>query len=446
MNLAELENRIAGKRTKIGVIGLGYVGLPVACSFARAGFSVAGVDVLQERVDKINTGISPIEGKEPGLSELISEVVRTNKLQTSTDYAILRDCDFVLIAVETPVGSDNKPQYKALRACLTQLGKVLKRDAIVIIESTIAPGTTKKIVVPMLEESSGWQVNQGFYLGHCPERVMPGKLLSNLAEMSRAVGGMNAETAQAMVTLYREIIPTADLDATDCVTAEIVKTAENTYRDVQIAFANEVAMICEAVGGDVWKVRELVNKSPGRHMLMPGAGVGGHCIPKDPWLLAYGVDQDQLELKLIPAARNVNDAMPMHILELLENALAGTGKTLKKSKILVLGYSYLENSDDIRNSPSASLMQLLKQAGAQAVVHDPYVEEFSADLASVAPGCDAAVLMVKHQEYIDLGLPGIIGFLQDPIFIDGRGVFHPNQSEAGLIYRAIGVGGVYNSP
>ena len=227
---------------------------------------------------------------------------------------------------------------------------------------------------------------------------MPGKLLANLRYVSRVVGGMTPETAQTMVALYRHIVQ-ADLDPSDCITAELVKTTENTYRDVQIAFANEVALICEAVGGDVWKVRELVNKTPYRQMHLPGAGVGGHCIPKDPWLLVHSVADKDVPLRLIPTARQINNSMPQHMVDLLQDAMCSQGMEIKGSKILVLGYAYLENSDDIRNSPSAVLVDLLREAGAEVVIHDPHIEGYQGDLYEKARGCNAVAIMVAHREY-----------------------------------------------
>jgi UDP-N-acetyl-D-mannosaminuronic acid dehydrogenase len=264
--------------------------------------------------------------------------------------------------------------------------------------------------------------------------------------MSRVVGGMTPETAETMVLLYRHIVQ-ADLDPTDSVTAELVKTAENAYRDVQIAFANEVALICQAVGGDVWKVRQLVNKSPFRQMHLPGAGVGGHCIPKDPWLLAYGVqqvaaDQQEVPLRLIPAARAVNDSMPHNIANLLQDALHSAGRELAGARILVLGYAYLEDSDDTRNSPSEALVERLKKMKAEVVIHDPYVPEYQGELKQLARNADAAVLMVAHSQYKKLDLNGLKNLLRTPVFIDGRGVFSTAQlKHAGWTYRIIGVSG-----
>jgi len=428
-----LQDKIESQAARLGVIGLGYVGLPVACLFAEAGFDVVGVDIQAERIAMINSGVSPIAGKEPGLAELLAQVT-PGKFHATTDYAELADCDIVTINVETPVDENHVPRYVALRSALRSLGPVLKEGALVIVESTIAPGTMARVVKPLLEESSGKRANDGFFLGHCPERVMPGKLLANLRGVSRVCGGETPETAAVMIALYRHIVA-AELDAADCVTAELVKTAENAYRDVNIAFANEVALICEAVGGDVWRVRELVNKSPGRNMLQPGAGVGGHCIPKDPWLLTYAAREQGTPIRLIPAARAVNESMPLHIVELLESALAEAGQELAGARVLVLGYAYLENSDDTRNSPSAVLVERLRALGAEVVIHDPYVPGYQGDVVEMEQGCDAVVVLVAHEEYRKLDW----NTLHTPVLVDGRRVVtDPARQSPEALFRGIG--------
>ena len=437
--LSELTTRIQQKTARLAVIGLGYVGLPVASEFARAGFDVLGVDIHKERVAQIQRGESPFAGVEPGLEELVADAVNRGKLRASSDYDGIQDCDVILICVETPVEQDNLPRYGALQSALISLGQVLKPGSLVIIESTIAPGTMAALVQPVLERSSGLQVNQDFYLGICPERVMPGKLLANLRSLSRVVGGMTPATAETMAALYRHIVA-ADLDAVDCVTAELVKTVENAYRDVQIAFANEIALICEQVGGDVWKVRQLVNKSPGRQMLYAGAGVGGHCIPKDPWLLASSLQGSGASLKLIPAARAVNDLMPLHMVDLIQQALAESSLVVAGSKILVMGYAYLEDTGDTRNSPSQILAARLLQMQAEVIIHDPFVPEYQGDLLTMARDCHAAVLMVKHQLYRSLDLRALRQALSAPILVDGRGFLEADIAEqAGLNYWALGV-------
>ncbi len=438
MNLSLLQDKIEAGEALLAVIGLGYVGFPVACQFAKAGFDVLGVDIHNDRIDLINQGWSPIDGNEPGLAELVNEVTAQGRLRATADYTELRDRDVILITVETPVDENNIPRYEALRSAVEGLGKVMKKGALVIVESTISPGTMEKLVLPTLEASTGSTLNEGFFLGHCPERVMPGKLLANLRYVSRVIGGMTPETAQTMIALYRHVVE-ADLDPSDCITAELVKTTENTYRDVQIAFANEVALICEAVGGDVWKVRELVNKTPHRQMHLPGAGVGGHCIPKDPWLLVHSVADKDVPLRLIPAAREINDSMPQHMYNLIKEALKSVGREISGARILILGYTYLADSDDTRNSPSAALDELLRKAGADVVIHDPYIEEYQGDIYKKAEGCRAVVIMVAHKEYMELDSKKLISVLSSLIIIDGRKTLDVIPFiNAGYMIRTIG--------
>jgi UDP-N-acetyl-D-mannosaminuronic acid dehydrogenase len=243
-----------------------------------------------------------------------------------------------------------------------------------------------------------------------------------------------------MISLYRHIVQ-ADLDQADCVTAEMVKTTENAYRDVQIAFANEIALICEMVGADVWQVRDLVNKSPGRNLHLPGAGVGGHCIPKDPWLLVHSTTGKGAPPSLIPTARQLNDGMPLHMADLLIETLFEVGRPIRDARIAILGYSYLENSDDIRNSPSQQLETRLQQLGAQVVIHDPYIAQYQGEIADILCGADAMMLMVRHDEYQALDLAAIRPLLNHPILIDGRRVFEPEAvRQAGFIFRGVGRG------
>jgi UDP-N-acetyl-D-mannosaminuronic acid dehydrogenase len=437
--LIELQQKIAQKKAVIGVIGLGYVGLPVACMFAKTGFRVAGLDIKNERVEKINRGENPIEGEEPGLGDLLAEVVQNGCLRATTSYRDLIGADVILIDVETPVDEDHTPRYNALRAACQSLGEVMKDGVLVVVESTIAPGTMDRLVRPLLEEVSGKQANRDFYLGACPERVMPGRLLANLSTMSRVCGGSTPEAAGLMVDLYRNIVE-ADLDPADLVTAELTKTAENAYRDVNIAFANELALICEAAGGDFLQVRALVNKSPGRNVLLAGAGVGGHCIPKDPWLLAYGA-QGKVPLRLIPAARAVNDTMPLHVGEKVEEALSKSGKRLSEAKIAVLGCTYLEDSDDTRNSPSETIVDIFKQKGATVVIHDPYVSGYQTDVYECVEGSDAVVIMVAHKAYRNIDLLRLRESLRTAIMVDGRRLFKASEAkQAGFIYMGIGLG------
>jgi len=353
------------------------------------------------------------------------KVAASGKLKASTDYNLLKDCDVVLIDVETPVNDDHIPEYSALKESLKSLAGVIKPGVLVILESTIMPGTMQKIVLPMLEDLSGRKCGEDFYLGNCPERVMPGKLINNLRKMSRVVGSDSPATADVMKELYQHVVE-AELDEADMVTAELVKTVENTFRDVQIAFANEVALICEALNADVWRVRELVRKSPGRDMLLPGAGVGGHCIPKDPWLLASAVRGLDVNVRLIPAARMVNNEMPKHMLRLLKSKIGD----LKGKMILIMGFAYLADSDDTRDSPSDYLMRFLEAEGAVVAGHDPYVEELSGNIYVRAKNCDAAILMTAHAEYETLDFERLKSQMARPLLVDGRNLWKKSVPKA----------------
>jgi UDP-N-acetyl-D-mannosaminuronic acid dehydrogenase len=440
MTRMNLRARIERRQARLAVIGVGYVGLPVATLFAEKGFHVMGVDVKAEMVEALNAGRCILGGEEPGLAEMLATVVAQGRFHATTEYADVRSADVAIIAVETPVDESNKPGYVALKAACRSLGPVMQPGMLVIVESTIAPGTMQGLVQPLLEQTSGMRAGEEFHLVACPERVMPGRLLRNLATMNRVVGGTTVEAAELAVALYRHIVG-ADLDITDALTAEVVKTAENAYRDVQIAFANEVALLCEDMGADVWRVRELVNKSPQRQMHLPGAGVGGHCIPKDPWLLIANAGKD-FQARLIPAARAVNDSMPQHMAELVGKALEAEGRQLRGAVIAVLGYAYLENSDDTRNSPSARLVEILQAAGAEVRIHDPYVEGYQGEVEVLARGSDALVIMVAHPHYRALDLEKLHGLVRLPILVDGRNVIsRPLAQKTGWRLFTVGVGG-----
>jgi len=427
----------------ITVVGLGYVGLPVAAKFAEAGFDVTGIDIVEEKVRIINSGDSPIAGKEPGLAELVARVVSDGKLKASTSYESVEESDYVLIVVQTPFDlRSREPYYQALRSATKTVGQHLKAGTLVVIESTVAPGTTNKIVQPILESESGLKAGVDFLLACAPERVMPGKLLYNLVNLDRVIGGINEESTRAAVELYRHIVK-GELYPVDALTAEVVKTTENAYRDVQIAFANEIALLCENIGVDVYTVRELVNKSPHRDMHLPGAGVGGHCLPKDSWLLAFGA-RGKHQPKLLSIAREINDGMPRHMAELCESALEAADRRVYGSKVTVLGMAYLEDSDDTRNSPAFTFIKALEVLGAQPTVHDPYVDnvdgvEIVKDLDEAITGSDCIALVTAHSQYRELDLDHIRQLMRTPVIVDGRKVFDKDEClKKGFIFRGIG--------
>ncbi|HUV90944.1 MAG TPA: nucleotide sugar dehydrogenase [Anaerolineae bacterium] len=455
----------------IVVIGMGYVGIPCAVLLADVpGFQVTGVQRRSERsgwkIDCLNSGRSPFEGNEPGLAELIQQVACVKKsFRVTDDFAVCREADVILIDVQTPTDGDHVPHYESLREASAEAGRYLRPGTLVILESTVAPGTTKHVVQPILERESGLQVGRGFYLAFSYERVMPGKLLEYITDFPRVVGGIDEESTRRAVALYSHIVK-AEITPTDTVTAEVAKVVENAYRDVNIAFANEVALACERIGVDVYEVRSLINARPDRDMHLPGAGVGGHCLPKDSWLLKYGLEtcgrpaaregfQSAGTLRLIPLARDINDAMPAHMVALIREALAECGRELAGSKVLLLGAAYLENADDTRNTPAAALAGLLRLEGATVMAHDPYVREadwrrelgpgveapLTADLGEALRGADCAALVTKHCEYLTLEWRWAAQEMRTATLVDGRdAVDMAACQEAGFAVRSLGKG------
>jgi UDP-N-acetyl-D-mannosaminuronic acid dehydrogenase len=451
---------------RIAVVGMGYVGIPAAVLLADAGYRVTGVQRRSKRsgwkIDWLNKARCPIGGNEPELPEMLQRVVREGRFVVTDDYSALAGVDIVLIDVQTPTDEAHVPQYESLREASRQVGRYLKPGSLVIIESTVAPGTTEHVVRPILEGVSGLRAGlpDGFGLCFSYERVMVGRLIHNIREYPKVVGGLDAESRKMAMEMYSSIVR-GGVHGTDIMTAEVAKTAENAYRDVQIAFANEVALLCESLGVDVYEVRSIVNglpndlsaphANPVRNMHFPGAGVGGHCLPKDTWLLMHGYDRyaeskQEYPMSVLTTARHLNDWMPIHMVDLLEEALNEAGKEIRGSRICVLGYAFLENSDDARNTPTIPLLKELERRGAAFVIHDPYIDKdedyrIESDIDSALKGCDAMILMTKHAEYRSVTPEKLKGHLRSMIVIDGRDTYNPREFlDRGFIFKGMGKG------
>jgi UDP-N-acetyl-D-mannosaminuronic acid dehydrogenase len=467
----------------IVVIGMGYVGIPCAALLADVpGFQVTGVQRRSERsgwkIECLNGGNCPFDGDEPGLAELVHHVaVEKKTFRVTDDCSVCREADVILIDVQTPTDGDHVPHYESLREVSVEAGRHLQPGTLVIIESTVAPGTMQHVVQPILERESGLKGGEGFYLAFSYERVMPGKLLEYITDFPRVVGGIDEESTRRAVDLYRHIV-CKEITPADVLTAELAKVVENAYRDVNIAFANEVALACERMGVDVFEVRGLINARPDRHMHVPGAGVGGHCLPKDSWLLEYGLEtygrqgegetkgrgdgkirHSPFAMRLIPLAREINDGMPEHMVALIEDALAEVGCELAGARVVLLGVAYLENADDTRNTPAAALARLLLARGVEVIAHDPYVREadwqralgdgaavpvavpLTSDLWQALDGADCAALVTRHREYEALDLRRLKDAMGGSVLVDGRNVFDLGAcAQAGFVARAVGKG------
>lgn len=380
---------------KVCVLGLGYIGLPTASIFADNGLHVYGVDIKSSIVETLNGG--DIHIHEPGLHEVFQKVLHAGNLEVGS---IPQPADAFIIAVPTPFKEDKKADLLAVKSAAESIVPVLQKGNLVILESTSPPNTTTQIVAPLLEKS-GLKAGSDFHLAYSPERVLPGKILEELVRNDRVVGGINYQSAQAARDLYARIVK-GNISMTDATTAEMVKLMENTYRDINIAIANEFSRLADRFGVNVWEAIELANKHPRVSILKPGPGVGGHCISVDPW---FFVEAAPDITKLIHAARQVNDGQPDFVVDIVERTLG----TLQNKRIAVLGLTYKPNVDDIRESPSLKVVNKLLESGADVIAFDPYCSKNQFPNFDVADSIelafadsDAVVFLVAHQEFFNM--------------------------------------------
>ena len=372
--------REKGPIRKVGVIGMGYVGIPSAVLFAEKFDFVWGFQRASQssgyKIEMLNNGISPLKGEEPGLEELIKKVRSDGKFESTSDFSKIRDLDAVTLAIQTPFKDKGElePDFGALEEGIRQIGKYLNEGILVVLESTITPGTTKNFAADILKEESGLIPGEDFALAHAPERVMVGRLIRNIREHDRIVGGINKASTDRAVELYTPVLTRGKIIPMDSTAAEVTKTAENTFRDLQIAAINELALYCEAMRINVYDVRTGIDSLKGegitRAILYPGAGVGGHCLTKDTYHLERGVkisgsklDYPAKSPSLYVLARKINDFMPQHMYNLTNEGLMSIGKEFKGSKIVLLGWAFINNSDDTRNTPSEPYLDMVEKDG-----------------------------------------------------------------------------------
>jgi len=416
---------------RVCVLGLGYIGLPTACMLALHGFEVSGVDINSQIVDIINKGDIHIE--EPGLQELVKTVIGAGKLRAYTEP---KESDVYIIAVPTPVKDGKKASLEYVEAAAKSIINLLKQGDLVILESTSPPETTKDFLVPILEKS-GLKVGEEIFVAYCPEKVLPGKIIFELATNKRIVGGINEKSAQMAKEVYLSFVE-GEIFLTDTVTAEMVKIMENTYRDVNIALANELAQISYKLGVNAWDVINLANLHPRVNIHSPGPGVGGHCISVDPWFI---VEKGPSLTKLINQARNVNDSMP----EFTYNLILEQVKNIPNAKITILGITYKPDIDDIRESPSAKIAQLIENNPSLSLsVYDPHVKCDNCKLSNFEDSfknSDCIVLAVNHSEFNSIIPAEIAKLVKNKIVIDTRNALNRKSWEdSGFKYVLLGDG------
>jgi len=420
-----LIEKIRSRDAKVAVIGLGYVGLPLAVELARAGFHAVGIDVVDEKVRRVNASDSYIKDVP---SDVMAECVKSGRLTATTDFSVLKSCDTVNICVPTPLRKTRDPDISYIVSAVEEIKKYIHKDMLVVLESTTYPGTTEEVILPMLERDD-FRVGEHFFVAFSPERVDPGNPRFNTKNIPKVVGGITSACTEVACALYASSLTTV-VPVSSAKVAETVKLLENTFRSVNIGLVNEIALMCNKMDIDVWEVIRAASTKPFGFMpFFPGPGLGGHCIPIDPFYLSWKAKMAGFEARFIELAGQINGSMPEYVVSRVAEALNRDKKSLNGSRVLVVGVSYKANIDDIRESPALDVMRLLKRQGADVVYHDRYANADDPELehAGVAAieltpkalaSLDCAVIITGHE---GVDYPALLASV--PVVVDTRNVY-----------------------
>jgi UDP-N-acetyl-D-glucosamine dehydrogenase len=403
----ELIRKLKDKQARIAVLGLGYVGLPLAVVFGEAGFQVTGIDPDASKVEALNKGVSYIPDVP---TEAVTALMKSGHLTATTDFAILKEIDAVSICVPTPLRKTGDPDMSFILSATEELAKYVHKDMVVVLESTTYPGTTREVLLPMLTEKSGLKVGEDIFVAFSPERVDPGREDWTTINTPKVIGGITAACAEVAGAWYagaiQTIFPVSSAEA-----AEMAKLLENTFRMINIGLVNELAIMCERLGVDVWEVIEAAATKPfGFMKFTPGPGLGGHCIPIDPLYLSWKMKALNYNARFIELASEINTNMPRYVVNRVLEAMNYRSRTLKGSKVLVLGAAYKPDIDDVRESPALDVIGLLQKKGALVEYHDPYIphihHEYEGwqmdsvkDLMKAVSESDVVVIVTNHKTY-----------------------------------------------
>ncbi len=402
-----LIKKLQDKTAKIGILGMGYVGMPLAVVFAEAGFNVMGIDPDQRKIDTFNKGISYIQDVP---TETVVRLQKAGRLKMTADFAALKDMDAVSICVPTPLRQTGDPDMSFILSATEQLAKYIHAGMVVVLESTTYPGTTRELTWPMLTEKSGLKIGEEIFICFSPERVDPGRKDWTTLNTPKVMGGITKACVEVATAWYsgaiKTVVPVSSAEA-----AEMAKLLENTFRMINIGLVNELAIMCERLGVDVWEVIDAAGTKPfGFMKFTPGPGLGGHCIPIDPLYLSWKMKELNYNAKFIELASEINTNMPRYVVSRVLDAMNDRGKVLKGSKVLVLGVAYKPNIDDVRESPALDVIALLRKKGADVSYHDPHIShihhekegwkmETVKDVMKAVKESDAVVIVTNHKAY-----------------------------------------------
>ncbi|WP_297506650.1 UDP-N-acetyl-D-mannosamine dehydrogenase [Thermococcus sp.] len=416
---------------EIAVIGLGYIGLPTAIMFANSGLKVIGYEIREEVVEKINAGRAHIS--EPEINTLLKRAVESGNLRATSNPEDIKGKDAYIICVQTPLKSDGSPDLSYLESAVDTVAGAMEKGALIVIESTVPPMTTLRMA-ERIKRATGMKAGRDFYMVHAPERVMPGRIFKELVYNSRIFGGITPDGAELAEKLYRAFVKGRTFKTSSTV-SEVVKLMENTFRDVNIALANEFAFLAHQYGINVFEAIELANTHPRVRIHTPGIGVGGHCLPKDPHLLLWPARED---FGLIRLAREINDSMPLFTKDLLFSALRELNIPPGEAVIAVLGLAYKGDSDDTRNSPALAFVDAIKDDVGEVRTYDPFVGGTAGTLEEALEGADAAVIATDHSAFREINWDEAGKLMRARILVDGRHVVE--RPPRGFLFKGIGRG------
>lgn len=445
---SDIPARVRAELFTVEVVGLGWMGLPLACLFAESGARVIGADQNSSLVKAINSGKSPIN--EEGLPELLRKAVRSGKLTATTDTADAASrSDVIAIMVPTLIDRHRKPDYQHVDEACVEIGKGIRPGSLVLFQSTCGPGVTERVVKTTIEKHSGLKAGQDFGLAYSPVRAMGGQGLTDMRKYARVVGAINKASLDAAVAVLSCIVDGGLIRTRDIPTAEASKLFETIYRDVNIALANEFSLFCEEARIDYLEAAKAANSQPYSHLLLPGVGVGGHCLPVYPYLLAAETEKSKLKIPM--DSRRINDQMPSHILRIAADGLRASGKSTKRSRFTVLGITYRGNVKETRLSPSVELVGLIRKRGGRVNVYDPLytpaeLKQMGLHAEPTLPGAlekaDCAILAVAHNDFRQIKAIDLAANMsKNSVVVDCTGTLEPGEIEkVGLIYRGVGRG------
>ncbi len=370
----KLLKKIEGKEIVVGVVGLGYVGLPLAVEKAKAGYKTIGFDVQEQKVNMVNEGHNYIGDV---VDNDLEKLVESGMLSATTDFSFVKDVDFIAICVPTPLDIHQQPDISYVRSSAEEISQYLTKETMVVLESTTYPGTTEELIKPILESGSGLKCGEDFYLGFSPERVDPGNLIYKTKNTPKVVGAIGKDATEVISAMYRSVLEGEVYEVSSPAIAEMEKILENTYRNINIGLVNELTMLCKEMGISMWEVIEAAKSKPyGFQAFYPGPGLGGHCIPLDPYYLSWKAREYGFHTSMIESSMMINDRMPEYCVERAGMILNRSKKSLNGAEILVLGVAYKQDIDDYRESPALKVIEELEKTGADVSYYDPWVKEF----------------------------------------------------------------------